>query len=190
MKTNYNGKIIFKWINKKEIYNKYNNKGKSIYAQSQANKAHIKYIATRSGVDLGNDIHGLFGHILNTNEVEMLDLDIVKKHMVNISKTGIDVFKTVISIKNEDAINKGIMSKEKWKELLEERIQEISKAFKIPFYDIEYVAAFHAKKNQPHCHLVIWNKNQELAVKRKPYINFTKVKSSVAKIKVFIPYKR
>lgn len=181
MENNYNGKIIFKWINKKDIYSKYNNKGKPLYVQSQINKAHIHYIATRSGVDLGHDVHGLFGHILDTDDVECLDLDVIENYTKDISKKGIDVFKTVISIENEDAIGKGIISKEKWKELLEERMPEISKAFKIPFYDMEYVASFHAKKNKPHCHFVMWNKNQELSVKRKPFISYKKVRSSIAK---------
>ena len=58
---------------------------------------------------------------------------------------------------------------------------EIAKGFKIPLNDLEWVAAFHNKKNNPHCHLVVWNKNQEMEVRRKPYINFTDIKRAVAK---------
>ena len=126
-------------------------------------------------------MHGLFGNILGTEEVELLELDIIKKHIQNISNKNIDVFKTVISLKEEDALQHGFMNKKAWKDLLEERILEISKGFKIPLNDMEWVASFHAKKEKPHCHLVVWNKNQDLSVKRKPYIFFNKIKAAIAK---------
>lgn len=47
--------------------------------QAHIDKIHADYIATRSDVDTGFEIHGLFGNILDTDEVEMLDLDIIKK---------------------------------------------------------------------------------------------------------------
>ena len=46
---------------------------------------------------------------------------------------------------------------------------------------MEWIASFHAKKGQPHCHLIVWNKNQDLSVKRKPYIFFNKIKTAIAK---------
>lgn len=177
----YKGGVVFKWLNKEEIYNKYNGKGKPQNLQAYIDKLHVDYIATRSGVDNGIDVHGLFGNILGTEEVELLELDTIKKHIQNISNNNIDVFKTVISLKEEDALQHGFMNKKAWKDLLEERILEISKGFKIPLNDMEWVASFHAKKEKPHCHLVVWNKNQDLSVKRKPYIFFNKIKAAIAK---------
>ena len=177
----YKGGIVFKWLNKEEIYNKYNGKGKPQNLQAYIDKLYVGYIATRSGVDNGIDTHGLFGNILDTEEVELLELDTIKKYIKEISNKNIDVFKTVICLKETDALEYGYMSKKAWKDLLEERIFEISKAFKIPLNDMEWVASFHAKKERPHCHLVVWNKNQDLSVKRKPYIFFNKIKTAIAK---------
>ena len=132
-------------------------------------------------MDNGTDTHGLFGNILDTEELELLELDTIKKYIQDISNKNIDVFKTVISLKEEDALQYGYMNKNAWKDLLQERILEISKAFKIPLNDMEWVASFHAKKERPHCHLVVWNKNQDLSVKRKPYIFFNKIKTAIAK---------
>ena len=129
----------------------------------------------------GFDIHGLFGNILDTNEVEMLELDLIKKHIQNVSNKNIDIFKTVISLKEEDAIKYGFLNKKAWNNLLQEKTLEISKAFKIPMNDMEWIGAFHAKKGQPHCHLIVWNKNQDLSVRRKPYILFNKIKTAMAK---------
>ena len=177
----YKGGVIFKWINKNEIYAKYNGKGKSQNLQAHIDKMHTDYIATRSGVDTGFETHGLFGNILDTDEVEMLELDKIKKHIQNISKKNIDVFKTVISLKNEDAMEYGYFNKKSWKEMLEERMPEIARAFKIPLNDLEWVAAFHAKKDKPHCHLIVWNKNQDMSVQRKPFVNYKQIRSAVAK---------
>lgn len=74
----YKGGVIFKWINKKEIYNKYNGKGRAQNLQAHIDKLHTDYIATRSGVDTGFEIHGLFGNIDNNDEIELLELDTIK----------------------------------------------------------------------------------------------------------------
>ena len=177
----YKGGIIFKWLNKNEIYAKYNGKGIPQNLQAHIDKLHTDYIATRSGVDTGFEIHGLFGNILDTDEVELLELDTIKKHIQTISKKNIDVFKTVLSLKHDDAMEHGYFNKKAWKELLEVKMPEIAKAFKISLNDLEWVAAFHAKKEKPHCHLIVWNKNQDMSVKRKPFINFKQIKSSIAK---------
>lgn len=177
----YKGGVIFKWINKKEIYDKYNGKGRAQNLQAHIDKLHTDYIATRSGVDTGFEIHGLFGNILDTDEVELLELDTIKKYVQEISKKNIDVFKTVISLKYEDAMEHGFYNKQAWKDLLEAKMPEIARAFKIPLNNLEWVAAFHSKKERPHCHLIVWNKNQDISVKRKPFVNFKQIKSAVAK---------
>lgn len=177
----FKGGIIFNWINKNEIYNKYNGYGRKQNLQAYIDKIHIDYIATRSGVDTGFDTHGLFGKILDTEEVEILELDIIKKYIQNKSNENIDVFKTVISLREEDGIQYGFLNKKAWKDLLEERSTEIAKAFKIPLNDMEWVASFHNKKGQPHCHLIVWNKNQDLSVKRKPYIFYNDMRKIIAK---------
>lgn len=177
----YKGGIVFKWLNKEEIYKKYNGKGKAQNLQAHIDKLHVGYVATRSGVDNGYNTHGIFGKILDTDEAEILELDTIKKYIQNVSNKNIDIFKTVISLKEEDALEYGFMNKKAWKDLLEERMPEIAQGFKIDLNDIEWVAAFHAKKGKPHCHLVVWNKNQDLSVRRKPYIFFNKVKTAIAK---------
>jgi len=177
----FRGGIIFKWINQKEIYNKYNGKGKNQNLQAYIDKLHVDYIATRSGVDTGFNIHGLFGKIMGLDDVELLELDNIKKYVQEKSNSGIDIFKTVISLREEDGEQYGFLNKNAWKNLLEERSYEIAKAFKIPINDMEWVASFHSKKGQPHCHLIVWNKNQDLTIKRKPYIFYNEMRKIIAK---------
>ena len=177
----FKGGIIFNWMNKNEIYNKYNGLGKKQNVQSYIDKLHVDYIATRKGVDKSANTHGLFGNILGTDNVEILELEDIKKYIQGKSNENIDIFKTVISLREEDAMQYGFLNQKAWKNLLQERTFEIAKAFKIPINDMEWVAAFHAKKGQPHCHLVVWNKNQDLSVKRKPYIFYNDMRKVIAK---------
>ena len=177
----FKGGIIFNWMNKNEIYNKYNGFGKKQNVQSYIDKLHVDYIATRKGVDKSINTHGLFGNILGTDNVEILELEDIKKYIQGKSNENIDIFKTVISLREEDAMQYGFLNQKAWKNLLQERTFEIAKAFKIPINDMEWVAAFHAKKGQPHCHLVVWNKNQDLSVKRKPYIFYNDMRKVIAK---------
>ena len=177
----FKGGIIFNWMNKNEIYNKYNGFGKKQNIQSYIDKLHVDYIATRKGVDKSINTHGLFGNILGTDNVEILELEDIKKYIQGKSNENIDIFKTVISLREEDAMQYGFLNQKAWKNLLQERTFEIARAFKIPINDMEWVAAFHAKKGQPHCHLVVWNKNQDLSVKRKPYIFYNDMRKVIAK---------
>ena len=177
----FKGGIIFNWMNKNEIYNKYNGFGKKQNVQSYIDKLHVDYIATRKGVDKSANTHGLFGNILGTDNVEILELEDIKKYIQGKSNENIDIFKTVISLREEDAMQYGFLNQKAWKNLLQERSFEIARAFKIPINDMEWVAAFHAKKGQPHCHLVVWNKNQDLSVKRKPYIFYNDMRKVIAK---------
>ena len=177
----FKGGIIFNWMNKNEIYNKYNGFGKKQNVQSYIDKLHVDYIATRKGVDKSINTHGLFGNILGTDNVEILELEDIKKYIQGKSNENIDILKTVISLREEDAMQYGFLNQKAWKNLLQERSFEIARAFKIPINDMEWVAAFHAKKGQPHCHLVVWNKNQDLSVKRKPYIFYNDMRKVIAK---------
>lgn len=177
----FKGGIIFNWMNKNEIYNKYNGLGKKQNVQSYIDKLHVDYIATRKGVDKSANTHGLFGNILGTDNVEILELEDIKKYIQGKSNENIDIFKTVISLREEDAMQYGFLNQKAWKNLLQERTFEIARAFKIPINDMEWVAAFHAKKGQPHCHLVVRNKNQDLSVKRKPYIFYNDMRKVIAK---------
>ena len=125
----FKGGIIFNWMNKNEIYNKYNGFGKKQNIQSYIDKLHVDYIATRKGVDKSINTHGLFGNILGTDNVEILELEDIKKYIQGKSNENIDIFKTVISLREEDAMQYGFLNQKAWKNLLQERTFEIARAF-------------------------------------------------------------
>lgn len=180
-KDRFSDGVFFKWLNQKEIYAKYDNKGRARKLQAYLDKLHEDYIATRPGADFGDDSHGLFGYILENNNVEKIELDKIKKYVENLTLNNIDVQKTVISLSESDAIKYGYTTKEAWKNLIIERINEIAEEFGIKPENVEWTASYHSKKNNPHCHLLFWNKNQNLELQKKPYVRYKKIRKALAK---------
>lgn len=180
-KDRFSDGVFFKWINQKEIYNKYNNKGRSRKIQAYLDELHEDYIATRPGADYGENFHGLFGYINETSDVEKMELKDIKKYVANKTLDGIDIYKTVISLSESDAIQYGYTVKEAWKDLLLERVQEVGKEFGIKSENLEWTASYHSKKNNPHCHLLLWNKNQNLELQKKPFVRYKKVRKALSK---------
>ena len=56
-KDRFSDGVFFKWINQKEIYAKYDNKGRARKIQAYLDQLHEDYIATRPGTDFGEDSH-------------------------------------------------------------------------------------------------------------------------------------
>ena len=145
------------------------------------NAAHVKYIATRPGVekemlkeeDLVKDLdtgflkdenytkyvherpgsHGLFGP-----DQKQPDLFNVQKELQD--HKGI-VWRAVISMREDDASYLGYIEKEKWEQSLRSRMAEISQEMGISESNLRWVAAFHQAKGHPHSHVVFWEKEPQ-----------------------------
>lgn len=180
-KDRFSDGVFFKWLNQKEIYKKYDNKGRSRRIQAYLDELHEDYIATRPGTDYGEDFHGLFGFINENPNVEKMELADIKKYVANKTLDGVDIYKTVISLSESDAIQYGYTTKEAWKNLLLERVQEVGNEFGIKPENLEWTASYHSKKNNPHCHLLIWNKNQSLEIQKKPFVRYKRIRKALSK---------
>lgn len=162
-----NSSIIFKEV---KLDRK---KTKSI--QAHINRLHVDYIATRAGTDLSGNEHGLFGYIKNSSLVEDMKLTEITSHVRTVSNQNVDIIKTVISLREEEAISKGFTTQEEWKYLLQDKIREIGNQYKIDFHNLEWVASFHPEKGHPHCHLVFWDLSQRTEGKKKTYIHYNNI---------------
>ena len=149
------------------------------------NKLHLEYIGLRPGtVKDANIEHGLFGQIYGEDgsliNIENLELKDICKRVSKYSKQNVDIFKTVLSVTEEDSLRYG-MDKEAWKNVLYKRIYDIARASEIPTQSIEWSASYHSKKGHPHCHLVYWNKDQNLMLQHKPFLKYKDIRKCVAK---------
>lgn len=180
-KDRFSDGVFFKWLNQKEIYKKYDNKGRSRRIQAYLDELHEYYIATRPGTDFGENFHGLFGYINENSNVEKMELSDIKKYVASKTLNGVDIYKTVISLSESDAIQYGYTTKEAWKDLLLEKVQEIGREFDIKPENLEWTASYHSKKSNPHCHLLLWNKNQHLELQKKPFVRYKRIRKTLSK---------
>ena len=180
-KDRFSDGVFFKWLNQKEIYKKYDNKGRSRRIQAYLDELHEDYIATRPGTDFGENFHGLFGYINENSNVEKMELSDIKKYVASKTLNGVDIYKTVISLSESDAIQYGYTTKEAWKDLLLEKVQEIGREFDIKPENLEWNASYHSKKSNPHCHLLFWNKNQHLELQKKPFVRYKRIRKTLSK---------
>lgn len=105
-------RLVFRWLpkNQEELRDKHYNRGRDIGLQAYIDQIHIDYIGTRDGTKIDNNFnHGLFGTFINDDgsleEIENLPLEKIEKKARKISKKGIDIYKTVFSLREDDAIN-------------------------------------------------------------------------------------
>lgn len=153
----------------------YNNRVKD--KTIQKNIAHINYIATRPGVDRSSDLsieldeeldldnaeshvkymserprsHGLFD-----DKYRVIDLKDVKSEIKE--HKGV-IWRSVLSLKEEDAVKLGYVDRKQWEETLRSHMPEAVKTMGIEETNLRWVAAFHQEKGHPHCHIMFWEKN-------------------------------
>lgn len=139
---------------------------------------HLRYIATRPGVDLtpiktfaDDDAsiylkyiterprsHGLFG---NLPDKKIGDLDALCKEMYQLSKNKV-IYKGIVSLNEEDATRLGYTNKESWNSLLNVTMPDIAHEFNIPIQNMSWVAAFHQEKGHPHIHYMLWRDDDKI----------------------------
>ncbi|AND11171.1 MobP3 family relaxase [Bacillus thuringiensis] len=144
-------------------------------SNAKKNSAHVEYIGTRPGVSMETTkdfeeleektdaahhakyagerpgSHGLF----TQNSNEALVLKDVQKELRE--HDGV-VWRMILSLKEEDALNLGFTEKRKWEDLLRSTVPDAAKKMGITESNLKWIAAFHEEKGHPHVHLMMWEK--------------------------------
>lgn len=108
-------------------------------------QGHIKYAHERPG---SNGLFDATGEPLDMKEIQ----DEVRAH------EGF-VWRTIVSLKEEDAMYLGFDSKEKWEDAIRATMPEVSSHIGIQETNLRWVAAFHEKEGHPHVHIVWWDQS-------------------------------
>lgn len=140
------------------------------------NSAHVKYIGTRPGVSMENTkgfakleeqpdaahhakyagerpgSHGLFTQ--SSNEVLVL-----KNIQQELKEHDGVVWRIILSLREEDALNLGYTEKKKWEDLLRSTVPDAAKKMGITESNLKWIAAFHEEQGHPHVHLMLWEKD-------------------------------
>ena len=132
----------------------------TVSTSDHADNAHyLKYIKERPGSQ------GLFGNIDVSNHVAL------GKHIEDLTAEGRLIYRGVISLREDDAINLGFDKKASWVDYMNLVMPDIAREFNIPVDKLQWAAAFHLKNGHPHCHYMFWNKEEQVA---SPYIHISK----------------
>lgn len=132
-----------------------------------SNSNNIRYIGERVHV-LKDDTkaNGLFGKI-EGKYFNDLDTDTVCGRVNEISKRGITMFRSVISFTPERAelLELGT-DKSRWENYVKSNVRTIAEKNGIDVTGLEWVAAVHYKRGQPHVHINFWNTKQVIGINR------------------------
>lgn len=148
-------------------------------AKTQKNNAHhLIYIGTREGVALNEDLHQVEGtHSENDEYLEYMSKR-TRSHGLfsdygtecNLDKMVDEmkdykgfVYRGIVSLREQDALEKGYDNKDKWELLIRDQMFNISKQLNIPYDRLQWVGAFHRESGHPHVHLMIWDKEPSVS---------------------------
>ena len=119
------------------------------YPHLLSDKTYLDYIATRPRVERIEGRHGLF-----TKDGIAIDLD---EEAEKLRQHEGNVFTVIVSLKRHDAERLGYNYAERWRTLIQNRIDDIAKEYKIPPDAMKWFGAFHNESHHPHIHLMLYS---------------------------------
>lgn len=120
--------------------------------QLLSDKTYLDYIATRPRVERIEGKHGLFSSQGVAIDLEE-EAEKMRQHEGN-------VFTVIASLKRHDAERLGYNYAERWRTLVQSRIDDIAKEYKIPSGALKWFGAFHNESHHPHIHLMLYSTDQ------------------------------
>lgn len=139
---------------------------------------HIKYtdyLANSEYAIKNNTVsHGLFGYVKKFPNIDMTeDLEPLSNYITELAKNKVPIYRGLISFKEYDAMRLGYNTQEKFRELLENRLDVIAKKLNIKYEDLQWVGAVHLEKGHPHMQFFFWSNSRD---KSNYFVHFSKLK--------------
>jgi len=134
------------------------------------NYAHIRYIATRRGVlHNKNMLHGLFGKMDQSKDIQLFQTwQEIAKQARELSTKNTNIFRSVVSFNRTTANELGLKTQKSWQIYIEQHISEMAEQNNIKIENLQWACAVHDERHHPHCHVVFWDKNQQVMKKSTP----------------------
>lgn len=126
------------------------------------NIKHLYYIATRTNAVTNEYGSSIFGYYNYKNLQPDIQKKEVARYIKSISKAKNNVYRGIISLREDDAIRLGYDNRKKWEIMIKKNIQEIANVVNIPFSRLEYCGVVHLKKGNPHLHYMFWDRSQKI----------------------------
>lgn len=121
--------------------------------------------------------HGLFGVIDKFPKIkEMESIEPIIEHITELANNKVPIYRGLLSLREYDAMRLGYDNQEKWKELLESKLVDISKTLNIKWEDLQYAGAVHIEKGHPHFQFFVWSKSRDKSNYFVPYQRINKLR--------------
>lgn len=128
-----------------------------------SNYVHIGYIATRPGAVRHENLpHGLFGKMKPGDLQVFQSWQEVARIARDISRQGKNMYRSVISLRTETAMELGLNDFAAWQQYIQQHIATLATHNRIKTENLCWAAAFHNEKDHPHLHIVFWDKEQKI----------------------------
>lgn len=132
-----------------------------------ADYAHVRYIATRSGVIKNEGMeHGLFGKMEPGALTCFADWRDVAKQAYAAAKKGRIMYRSVVSFAPQTAKEILLEEQRDWQRYIENHILTIAGKNGIRREHLKWAAAVHGEKDHPHLHVVFWDSSDRV---RSPF---------------------
>lgn len=141
-------------------------------------KTYTEYLAN-SKYAIKNDKteHGLFGVIDKLPNIEeMQSIEPIIEYVTKLANNKVPIYRGLLSLREYDAMRLGYDNQEKWKELLENKLVDISKTLNIKWEDLQYAGAVHIEKGHPHFQFFVWSKSRDKSNYFVPYQRINKLR--------------
>lgn len=121
------------------------------------NMAHVEYIATRPGAWMEPEQDSALFGSFNQQYLEVISVDDGMKKIAQVTDKYKTTYRDMISFTSEQAAHLGLNTLSNWKKYVKEQVLVIAKERGIKYENLEWQAAIHNKKGQPHAHIIMWD---------------------------------
>jgi len=174
---------MIKGVNWIDLNQKHRDKQKIFDKLSNREKAkiiveHINYIGRTEGAE-NNGEHSLFGTLSNNDEVYNMSKKQILEHIKAKVVSGAYVYKTVVSITEEEAKKYGYINRETFECLIRQNLLTICNEYNIKFEDLDWVASLHTAEGHIHIHFDFYDNKNERKV--EPFVRYYNIKKELNK---------
>ena len=132
---------------------------------------YVRYIAGNSiskVVFAKGEDHGLFGSIGSPKVKHIEDINETIRYIQKKAlKDRSILYHGFVSLSADEIKKTDFQSRERWEQLISSKMRVIAEQNNIKIQNLEWVSAHHIKEEHSHCHLIFWDKNQQI---KEPFI--------------------
>ncbi len=125
------------------------------------NSSHLNYIAKRSHALKNEFGKTTFGNACGI-DVNNSSIDEVGKYIYKKSREKTNIYRGMISMREDEALELGYDKLEEWNILMKNKIYDVANVVNINMSNVEWVGVVHLKKNNIHLHYLMWDKEQQI----------------------------